>query len=188
VFTVKILLYAGNSYLNSPLVFITLGTIYLFFFFFDKELGQSAGNFGFSTKVAKNTSNKFTELPLISVHVPKHKTILTDNEFGYFLSGLIEGDGRFGYKQLHIIFAEQDTSLAYYVKKRIGYGNVSKIKAKKAVTYICKNTKGLSIILSLINGKLVSNYKYEQLLKHDYNNLFDIIIKLPLKTLSLDNY
>jgi len=38
VSTVKILLYAGNSYINSPLVLITFGTIYLFFY------GQSAGN------------------------------------------------------------------------------------------------------------------------------------------------
>ena len=133
VFTVKILLYAGNSYLNSPLVFITLGTIYLFFliFYLLRKLGQSAGNFGFSTKataVAKNTYNNFTNLPLISIHVPNHKTFLTDNEFGYFLAGLIEGDGWFGYKQLYIIFAEEDTSLAYYIKKRIGYGNVYKIK------------------------------------------------------------
>jgi len=195
VFTVKILLYAGNSYLNGPLVykkyiyfFITLGTIHLFFL---KKLGQSAGNFGFSTKataVAKNTYNKFTNLPLISVHVANHKTTLTDNEFGYFLAGLIEGDGWFGYKQLYIIFAEQDTSLAYFIKKRIGYGNVYKIKDKKAVRYVCKNMKGLSTILSLINGKLVSSYKYDQLVKHNYNDIFNIIIKLPLKTLSLDNY
>ena len=193
---VKILLYAGNSYLNSPLVYdkyiylsMTLGTIYLIFF--TKELGQSAGNFGFSTKataVAKNTYNKFRDLPLISIHVSKHKAVLTDNEFGYFLAGLIEGDGWFGYKQLHIIFSEEDTSLAYYIKKRIGYGNVYKIKHKKAVRYICKNMQGLSVILSLINGKLLSNYKYDQLLKHGYNDIFNIIIKLPLKTLSLDNY
>lgn len=189
VFTVKILLYAGNSYLNSPLVFITFGTIYLFFLV--RKLGQSAGNFGFSAKataVAKNTYNKYTDLPLISIHVANHKSILTDNEFGHFLAGLIEGNGWFGYKQLYIIFSEEDTSLAYYIKKRIGYGNVYKIKDKKAVRYVCKNFRGLSIILSLINGKLVSNYKYDQLLKHGYNEIFNLTLQLPLKTLSLDNY
>ena len=63
VFTVKILLYAGNSWLSNPLVFITLGKIYLFF------TGQSAVNFSFSTKakaVTKNTYNKYSELPKIS--------------------------------------------------------------------------------------------------------------------------
>lgn len=186
---VEILLYAGNPYVNSPLVLTTLGIISLLFFF--KDIGQSAGNFGFSTKataVTKNTYNKFNYLPLISVHVSDHKTDITDNEFAYFLAGLIEGDGWFGYNQLHIIFADEDTSLAYYIKKRIGYGNVYKIKDKRAVRYICKNIKGLSTILPLINGKLVSNYKYDQLIKHNYNKTYDIVIQQPLKTLSLDNY
>lgn len=185
VFTRKILLYAGNSYINSPLVLITLGTIYLFY------KGQSAGNFGFSaeaTAVTKNTYTNYKNLPLISLHVSNHKSNLTDNELGYFLAGLIEGDGWFGNKELHINFAEEDTSLAYYIKKSIGYGNVYKIKNQKAVKYICTNTIGLSLILSLINGKICSNLKYDQLIKHNYSSHFNIVILPPLKTLSLDNY
>ena len=184
VFTEKILLYAGNSYINSPLIFIMLGIIYLF-------KRQSAGNFGFSTKataVTKNTYTNYKNLPLISEHVPNHKSNLQDEEFGWFLAGLIEGDGWFGHKVLHIIFAEEDTSLAYYIKKRIGYGNIYKIKNKKAVRYICKNSAGLSIILSLINGKLLSNFKYDQLINHNYNEDFNLTLLPPLKKLSLDNY
>ena len=199
VFTVKILLYAGNSWLSNPLVFITLGKIYLFF------TGQSAGNFSFSTKakaVTKNTYNKYSELPKISEHVPSHNNNLNVEEFGYFLAlrgpvgaswvryatGLIEGDGWFGKKELHIIFSDKDISLAYLIKKRIGHGNVYKIKDKKAVRYICKNKDGLFIILSLINGKFVSNSKYEQLIKHNYSEDFNINILPPLNYLSLDNY
>jgi len=189
VFTEKILLYAGNSFLSSPLALIALGIIYLLQ---KKTLrGQSAGNLGFSTKataVTKNTYNKYTNLPLISEHVSNHKTNLTHEELGHFLAGLIEGDGWFGKKQLHIIFSLNDASLAYYIKKRIGYGNVYNIKDKKAVRYICKHEKGLSLILSLINGKFVSNYKYEQLIKHNYAEDFNIVIFPPLNSLSLDNY
>ena len=197
VSTVKILLYAGNSFISSPLVCVlletqnlifTIGTIYLF-----QNLlkGQSAGNFSFSTiakAVTKNTYNTFSNLPKISEHVPVHKSNLNDDEFGYFLSGLIEGDGWFGKKQLHIIFSESDTSLAYYIKKRIGYGNVYKIKNKKAVRYICKHSEGLTNIISLINGKFLSKFKYEQLIKHNYNEDFNIKILPPLLELSLDNY
>ena len=168
VFTQKILLYAGNSCISSPLIIFIFGTIYLLWY---HTPGQSARNFGFSTMataVTKNTHNKYTSLPKISQHLPNHKSNLNDDELGYFLANLIEGDGWFGNKQLHIIFAESDTSLAYYIKKRIGYGNVYKIKDKKAVRYICNNTKGLCIILSLINGKFVSIYKYEQLIKYNY--------------------
>ena len=186
VFTEKILLYAGNSWIYNPLVLITIGTIYLLFF-----QGQSAGNLGFSTKVmtaTKNTYNKYTDLPLISEHVPTPKNNLTEEEYGYFLAGLIEGDGWFGKKELHIIFSENDTSLAYRIKKYIGYGNVYKIKDKKAVRYICKHREGLSKILSLINGKLISDIKYKQLIGHNYSEDFNIEILPPLKKLSLDNY
>jgi len=101
VFTEKILLYAGNSFLTSPLALIALGIIYLLqhsYIKFNKGClqGQSAGNFGFSRKataVTKNTYNSYTILPLISEHVSEHKSNLTDNELGYFLAGLIEGDG-----------------------------------------------------------------------------------------------
>lgn len=188
VFTEKILLYAGNSWISSPLAFIALGTIY----FCQKYLsGLSAGNFYFSsnaTAVVKNTYSKFITLPSISEHTGKHKPELTKKEFGYFLAGLIEGDGWFGKKQLHIIFAENDVSLAYYIKKRIGYGNIYKIKNKKAIRYICKNKNGLSDILSLVNGKFVSKYKYQQLINHNYSEYFNITILPPSNTLSLDNY
>ncbi len=183
----KILLCAGKSYLSNPLVFVTLGKIYLKF----KSSGQSAGNFSFSTEATastKNTYNSYIDLPKISDHVPKHKSNLTDIEFGYFLAGLIEGDGWFGKKELHIIFAENDVSLAYFIKKRIGFGNIYKIKNKKAVRYICKNTKGLFIILSLINGKLVSNPKYDQLIKHNYIADFNYTLLPPSNNITLDNY
>ena len=104
----KILLCAGNSCISSPLVFMTLGKIYLKKF---KLPGQSAGNFSLSTKATastKNTYNSFSSLPKISEHVPKHNSNLTDQEFGYFLAGLIEGDGWFGLNELHIIFSERD--------------------------------------------------------------------------------
>ena len=186
VFTEKILLYAGNSCISSPLAFNSLGKIYL-----HSQSGQSAGNFTQSTKAtasAKNTYTHYKNLPKISEHVPLHKSNLSDTDFGYFLAGLIEGEGWFGFKELHIIFNEKDISLAYFIKKRIGYGNVYKIKNKKAVRYICKHEKGLSIILYLINGKLISKPKYDQLIKHNYSENFDYLILPPSNILNLDNY
>ena len=187
VFTEKILLYAGNSCICSPLVLNNVRkNLHLL------KPGQSAGNFSTSHKTTANstaiTENNYINLPKISEHVPKHNSNLTDSNFGYFLAGLIEGNGWFSKKELHLIFAENDVSLAYFIKKRIGYGNVYKIKNKKAVRYICKNTKGLFIILSLINGKLVSNLKYDQLIEHNYNEDFNCTILPPSNKISLDNY
>lgn len=76
VFTCKTLLYAGNSWINSPHILIILGTIYLYY------TGQSAGKFNFSTKataVARNTYNKYFYLPKISEHVPKPNSDLSEN-------------------------------------------------------------------------------------------------------------
>jgi hypothetical protein len=42
--------------------------------------------------------------------------------------------------------------------------------------------------LSLINGKLISNHKYDQLIKHNYSEIYNIDLIGPLKILSLDNY
>lgn len=184
----KILLYAGNSYLSNPLVFISLGKIYLK----NKNLlGQSARNFSNNTNATasiKNTYNTYKILPKISEHVNKHKSKLNELEFGYFLSGLIEGDGWFGLNQLHIIFSDRDVSLAYLIKKRIGYGNIYKIKDKKAFRYICKNKIGLLYILSLINGKFVTKNKYEQLIKHNYEKIFNLKFLPPSYNISLDNF
>ena len=108
----KILLYAGNFSISSPLLFIRLGKIYLI------HPEKSAGNFGFSSKAsasAKNTYTSYSQLPKISEHVPKHNSELSDLDFGYFLAGLIEGDGWFGYNQLHIILKDRDISLAYLI-------------------------------------------------------------------------
>lgn len=135
VFTEKILLYAGNSCISSPLVFNKLGKIYFHSVHSTKVpcgySGQSAGNFTQSTKASastKNTNTNYKNLALISEHVPSHKSHLSDTEFGYFLAGLIEGDGWFGVKELHININQKDISLAYLIKKQIGYGKVYNIK------------------------------------------------------------
>lgn len=185
VFTVKILLYAGNSYINSPLIFIVLGTIYLLF------EGQSAGNLNLNLNAMAQIYTSFKNLPSISEHVPIKKTLrdLNDEDFGYFLAGLIEADGWFGYKSLHISFSRLDKPLAYAIKKRIGSGGVYPYSGGRlSDKYICNSIDGLRKIVSLINGKLVSNPKYDQLIFHKYSEILDVGIVLPTNKLSLDNY
>jgi len=116
VFTVKILLYAGNSWLSSPLVFFTLGIIYLYQKYLTR---QSAGNLSFSTiakAATKNTYNKYSELPKIYMRIffcsiklklfSSFKTnFLYSASFGCglpvkqldpnFLTGLIDAEGCF---------------------------------------------------------------------------------------------
>ncbi|KAM9955271.1 hypothetical protein ACTFIW_000195 (mitochondrion) [Dictyostelium discoideum] len=133
--------------------------------------GQSAGNFkSLQTTVLneelniKSSSETLCEkITKISDHVKKHTYPKTDDEFGYYLAGLIDGDGCFIKKQLVITLPENDNSFAYYLKKRLGYGQVYKVKGKKALNFIISHREGLKIVLNLINGKLKTKSKILQI-------------------------
>jgi hypothetical protein len=160
-----ILLYAGiisfsfkysNLILNIKKIIVTIL----------KQRNQSAGNFILFTK-NKNTSETLCSnsiIKKISVHVPTHLKPINNNEFGHYLAGLIDGDGHFSnQKQLIIVFNEQDASLAYFIKNKIGYGNIYKVKNKKAIILVISKYLGLINVLELINGKIRSENKLNQI-------------------------
>ena len=120
----------------------------------------SAGNGNGSSETLRNNSN----IKNISIHVPTHLKPLNDNQFGYYLAGLIDGDGHFSKSfQLIIVFNHLDVFLAYYIKNYIGYGNVKKVKNKNAYIYVLTNKKGIEKVLFLINNKIISEFKYNQI-------------------------
>jgi len=113
----------------------------------------------------------------ISVHNSKHLKPISDNQFGHYLAGLIDGDGHFSSKQqLVIAFNEPDVSLAYYIKERLGFGQVRKVKDKNAYVLIVSKKEGLTKIINLINGKL-RTYKYNQVINNILSNPRYEIIK-----------
>lgn len=106
----------------------------------------------------------------ITEHIPKHKKPINDKELGYYLAGLIDGIGEINSSNIIIYFNKYDNSLAYWLKKKIGYGKVKKlypvsvedIKDKNSINNELKleitNIDGLVKILELINGKLKIKY------------------------------
>jgi len=102
-----------------------------------------------------------THLKGISEHVPTHRKP-SDMEFGYYLAGLIESEGSFQGNQLIISFHELDAPLAYYIKKEIGYGSVSKIQGKRAYKLVISKKAGVLKVIRLIDGKLRGWSKIEQ--------------------------
>jgi hypothetical protein len=152
-----------------------------------KQRSQSAGN-NFINKIGtsetlrnetvifsplfEDSQRKEKNIKPISEHVPKHLKPVTDEQFGYYLAGLIEGDGHFSnQQQLIIVFHSLDASLAYYIKKRLGFGNVKKVKDKNAILLIISAKKGLEKIIKLINGKLITENKYNQLVRNILNHI-----------------
>ena len=120
-----------------------------------------------------NPKDKGTEnVKPVSVHVPKHLKPVNDDQFGHYLAGLIDGDGHFSCKQqLVIAFHSLDASLAYYIKERLGYGSVKKVKDKNAFLLVIAARKGIEKVINLINGKIRTESKFTQItnniLSHD---------------------
>ena len=146
-----------------------------------KQWSLSAGNpllcKGGTSETLRNEIVSNTEnVKAISVHNSKHLKPISDNQFGHYLAGLIDGDGHFSSKQqLVIVFSRSDASLAYFIKERLGFGNVRKVKDKNAYLLIISNRDGVTKAINLINGKLRTS-KYNQVINnilshYRYDNL-----------------
>lgn len=113
--------------------------------------------------IVSNTEN----IKAISVHNSHHLKPVSDNQFGHYLAGLIDGDGHFSsQQQLVIVFNELDVSLAYFLKEKLGFGNVRKVKDKNAYLLILSKTEGLIKVINLINSKLRTLSKYNQVINN----------------------
>jgi len=152
---------------------------------------KSAGNFvyNFYKRTSETLSNKAI-IKKISVHVPTHLKPITDNDFGHYLAGLIDGDGHLSKTpQIIIVFNSRDASLAYFIKSRIGFGNVYKVKQKKAIILVIAKLVGIATVLKLVSGKIRSEIKINQInnniLIHPYFNEFQ---PFSSSLLGLDNY
>lgn len=130
----------------------------------------------------------YNELETISDHIFTHVKPNSKEKLGYYFAGLIEGNGYFGEHWLEIAFHENDTFLAYFIKKEIGYGSVLKLKDKRSVRYVLKHSEGLKKVLSLVNGKFLFIEKINQLFKYQWDKKFNLSILPPTKFDLLSNY
>ncbi len=151
----------------------------------------SAGNtflikIGTSETIRNNTEENIKE---ISVHVPKHLKPLNDEQFGHYLAGLIDGKGYFSSKQQLVIeFSYIDISLAYYIKKILGYGQVKKIKDKNVYLFILSNKNGIIKVINLINGKLRTISKFNQVINNITTNINYLKENLEFKINSTNDF
>nr|YP_009364335.1 LAGLIDADG endonuclease [Ophiocordyceps sinensis]ARF03425.1 LAGLIDADG endonuclease [Ophiocordyceps sinensis] len=154
------LLYAGKTSVSSFKYSIKLYDIVKKL----KQWSQSAGNaFIFKSETSETIRDNTEKIKNISIHLPTHLRPLNDEQFGHYLAGLIDGDGHFScQQQLVIVFSSPDVQLAYYIKSIIGFGNVRKVKDKNAYLYIISNREGIIKVLHLINKKLRTDNKFNQ--------------------------
>jgi hypothetical protein len=157
-----------------------------------KTMSQSAGNNEIGT--SETICNKIVteKIKSISIHVPTHIKPINNIQFGYYLAGLIEGNGHFNKKQqLVIIFNLLDIQLAYFIKKQLGFGIIR--KKKNEVLLIVTSIKGLEKVINLINNKLKSFSKIneinENILSNNKYAEFSKTIKISFNLdKNMDNY
>jgi len=157
-----------------------------------KQRSKSAGNIfivknGTSETLRNKTVVEIENVKSVSVHVPKHLKPLSDDSFGHYLAGLIDGDGHFSSKQqLVIVFHSLDVSLAYYIKERLAFGSIKKVKDKNAFILVVAARKGIEKVINLINGKIRTENKFNQITKnilsHDSYKEFKETISLNLNS------
>jgi len=145
-----------------------------------KQRSKSAGNIltlktntinGTSETLRNGIEVNSEHVKQISKHVPKHLKPLNDDQLGHYLAGLIDGDGHFSKaQQLVIVFSFPDAFLAYYLKERLGNGNVKKVKDKNAYLFIISNKGGILNVLKLINNKLRSQLRLNQVINNILNH------------------
>ena len=132
----------------------------------------SAGNnlIGTSETLCNEIEINSENIKPISVHVPKHLKPINDEQFGHYLAGLIDSVGNFSCKQqLVIAFNSLDASLAYYIKKRLGYGSVKKANNKNTIFLVITAIEGIKKAINLINGKIRTEYIFNQITNYILN-------------------
>jgi len=182
-------LYAGNYYYVCPShVGGTIKQKILLFEVEEKVLSARNHLSSFiSTQGEMIKMSEFTEVN-VSEHFSKHKKPDNDSDLGYYLAGLIEGDGYIGQRGFEIAFHGDDVSTAYYIKNMIGYGTISKVKDKKAYKLSIFHQKGVEKVWGLVNGKFQAPYKIEQAKRHSYDVKFNTIIHPVDETPILETY
>ena len=162
-----------------------------------KQRSKSAGNIltitnGTSETLRDGVVVNSENVRRVSDHVPKHLKPLNNKQLGYYLAGLIDGDGHFSKaQQLVIVFSSPDAFLAYYLKEKLGYGNVKKVKDKNAYLLIIANKKGMLQVINLINGKLRTKHRFDQVVNNvlNHNKYTDQNIHFTLdSSKNLDNH
>lgn len=160
-----------------------------------KQGSISAGNkffqlkHGTSETLCNETVEVLENVKEISVHVPKHLKPNNPEQIGHYLAGLIEGGGQFTNKQeLVIKFHHLDASLAYFIKKSIGYGKVKKIKTegKESIFLVVSSIEGLIKVINLINGKIRIENTLNEMTKNILNDNKFALSDLKPKELKLN--
>lgn len=159
-------------------------------FIFNK---QNIQNFSSKTKFKKKSQNKFNKFDNV-ININNFKFLKKYQNLGYYLAGLIEGDGYINITNknrviLGISFNIKDKPLAKRLLTYLGKGSIV-VRKSNSIELRFSAIKTLQKIINIINGKFRTP-KLDQLHKlidwMNKNNLGINISKLPLDNSPLHN-
>jgi hypothetical protein len=136
---------------------------------------QSAGN---SYRGSSETTRDISYNPQkkyisdnIHINENKHgnnlKKGLDNKDFYYWLGGLIDGDGSLllnkkGYVNFEITLDEKDIQTLAYIKKELGFGNITKRSKAKAYRLRTAKKQNIMFLLQVLENKLLTPEKQKQ--------------------------
>lgn len=150
----KIWLYAGNSFNFEDNPQETMKLVY--FLGSSETIRQNFSIIKYNSYLLRKFSD-YSNTP---------NTLIPNNNFNYYLAGLIEGDGtvivpksqrdqkgRLTYPSIQIVFGLMDLPLALLIQKTIEHGSISRKKGSNAYIYTINSAEGLIKTITLVNGK-----------------------------------
>jgi LAGLIDADG endonuclease len=135
--------------------------------------------------------NLFKKYSVISPKNDNNNVNNSNEDFSFYLTGLIEGDGtiyvpkversikgKLNYPSVQIVFDLRDFPLAQVIQQRLGHGSLTRKKGVNAYVLTINNYEGILLIVSLINGcfktpKISSLHKLIDWINNKYNLSID---------------
>lgn len=132
---------------------------------------QSAGNLRnfYSTEGSSETTRDISDLTLSKSNTNDVNDFNKDEDFNYWLAGLIDGDGTLSiYKNnaqvCEITLGEEDVKTLHKIKQKF-HGSVLKRSKVKAYRWRVSKKLYVTEVINSINGKLLTDSKRAQLIK-----------------------
>jgi hypothetical protein len=121
-------------------------------------------------------------------------------QLAHYITGLIEGDGTihvpktersvkgyYNYPSIQIVFHLKDLPLALLIQKEIGHGSISRKKGVNAYIYTVNNSKGLLLLIELMNGNMRTNKVFTFYKLIDWFNLKNKDLNFEKKELNTNS-
>ena len=144
-----------------------------------------------------NILNKYSiNININNINKLKFLNDYTEEEKGYYLSGLFEGDGNIYTRRFIIVFSIEDAELApgggqpplsgglaHYLCQhfKMGYidGKYNSKKELTAVAWYIINQSDQKKFINYINGKLLTYKRYDQFYKYNFDKSLKIMLNKP---------